>query len=334
MVKILSIDGGGIRGLIPALILRELEVQLRRKGKERPLGTAFDLMAGTSTGALITLGLALPDVSAAADPSVWRPALSVDRIVDLYERRGVEIFPPTSHVGWREAMQAIKNKYSGAGIEGVLAETFGDVTMRQGLTNLLVTSFDPEKMEPRCIKNRPPREEWADDLDFYMRDAARATTAAPTYFPPARIQPVPANGETCCLVDGALFANNPAMLAYVEATKIFPEEREFLILALGTGRDQVGYSYKDMRSWGYFGWVNPVKGVPLWAMFASGQNEATNHQLRRIPGLRYIRLNAAIDPRECPIDDASPKTIGVLRRIAGRIAADHRAELETVAELL
>ena len=342
MVKILSIDGGGIRGLIPALLLRELEGKLRRKGKDLPLGTAFDLIAGTSTGALIALALALPEVSATANPSAnpsakpstRRPALSIDRIVDLYESRGIEIFPHSSRLGWREAMQAIKNKYSGAGIEHILADIFGEVTMRHGLTNLLVTAFDPEKMEPRCIKNRPPREEWADDLNFFMRDAARATMAAPTYFPPAEIQPVPANGETYCLVDGALLTNNPAMLAYIEATKIFPEEREFLILALGTGIDQVGYSHKDMRSWGYFGWINPTKGVPLWAMFAAGQSETVNHQLRRIPGVRYIRLNATIDPRECPIDDASPKVIAELKRIAERIAADHRAELDTVAELL
>ncbi len=105
------------------------------------------------------------------------------------------------------------------------------------------------------MKYLPDRCEPSDRPSYRMRDAARASSAAPTYFPPARISPIGHPNRHFTLVDGAVFANNPAGLAFVEATKIFPDESEFVVLSLGTGDPQQGYSYDEIRRWGYMEWV-------------------------------------------------------------------------------
>jgi len=338
MVRILSIDGGGIRGIIPAIVLRDIERRLRRAGGKRPLAGIFDLIAGTSTGALIALGLALPRQATAGaagrrtEDGNRRAAMSSAAIVRLYERRGQEVFP--SHFYRRWTVQAVRHKYPPAGLERLLGETFGAATLKDALTNLLITSLDTEKMEPHCFKNRPDRPVWKDDLNFFMRDAARAATAAPTYFPPAHISPVPPNGKLYCLVDGGLFAGNPAMLAYHEATKIFPRDKNFLILSLGTGIVSTGYRYDEIHRWGYLEWVNPAKGFPLAAMMLAGQSEAVTHRLSRMAGVRYVRLNASLAGASLQMDDARPQNVESLKAIAARLIAENRQAIDHLCELL
>jgi patatin-like phospholipase/acyl hydrolase len=339
VVKILSIDGGGIRGLIPALVLLEIEQRLMKAGKARPFASIFDLIAGTSTGALIALGLALP---AAMTPGfdgrggdrAREPALSMNDIVDFYARRGQEIFPPNLGRKLRTTVQAFRHKYDGMGFETVLADTFGDATLKDGLTNLLITSFDSESLEPRCMKNRPDRPEWADDENFYMRDAARASSAAPTFFSPGLISPVPDNGKKYCLIDGSIFATNPALLAYIEATKIFPEAREFMILSLGTGDDPFGFPYEEIAKWGFIEWINPMKRLPLWSMMSAGQIASVNHMLGRIAGVRYFRISGTLECCSAALDDASPATLSQLRGAAEDIIRSHEAHIESLVQLL
>ncbi|HUX38894.1 MAG TPA: patatin-like phospholipase family protein [Rectinemataceae bacterium] len=338
LVKILSIDGGGIRGLLPALILEELGRRLDSGDKGRPLSSVFDLIAGTSTGALIALGLALPEKTASSRDRgatmARRPALALKDIVDFYERRGKEIFSPNPASGLRAAVHSFRHKYDGSGFERVLSDVFGDATLRDGLTNLLITSLDTKILQPRCLKNRPRRPEWSDDLDFYMRDAARASSSAPTFFPPALIEPVPANGQRFCLVDGSMFANNPSLHAYIEATKLFPGADEYLILSLGTGNDKEGYSYEEISRWGILEWINPMKKLPLFSLMSAGQSESVDHMLARISGVRYIRISVALEGRCLEMDDASPANIRALRSIAYRVIEKNRALMDSLVREL
>ena len=242
MVTILSIDGGGVKGLLPARILEEIRQRLDALGEKRRFFELFDLIAGTSTGSLIALGLSLKD-------ETGNDKFSASEIVDLYKTKGKEIFPHSNLNAVHTAVQAFRYKHSAVSFEKLLKEFFGDKTLKDAETNLLITSFDTEAMEPHCMKRRPSREDWLDDYNYYMRDAARASSAAPTYFPPVQISPVGEEQIKFSLIDGAVFANNPAGLAYVEASKIFPEEDEFLILSLGTGNSKHGYSFSNVHSW-------------------------------------------------------------------------------------
>lgn len=337
VVKILSIDGGGIRGLIPALILEEIERRLVAVGKKRPFATIFDLVAGTSTGALIALGLALPQADNAVSRGLGHglvPALSMGDIIDLYTKRGPEVFSPDHGRKLSSTLQAFKHKYNGIGLERVLDETFGDATLQDALTNVLVTSFNSVSMQPQCLKKRPYRPEWKDDMNFYMRDAARASSAAPAFFPPALISPLPERGERLSLIDGAIFANNPSLLAYIEATKIFPEAKDFLILSLGTGDDTAGFPYAEIEKWGFIEWVNPLKRMPLLSMISAGQSESVNHMLKRIAGLRYFRFSGPLGAASPAIDDSSQTNIAALRDTARHIIDDHEEQIELLCEAL
>ncbi len=123
------------------------------------------------------------------------------------------------------AVQVFRNKYSAVPFENLLYDYFSDIKMSEADTNLLITSFDTDRMQPHCMKNRLPTEKWPEDPDYLMRDAARASAAAPTFFPPALISPVGSPELKYSLIDGGVFASNPAGIAYVEATKIFPKEK-------------------------------------------------------------------------------------------------------------
>lgn len=327
MVTILSIDGGGIRGLLPARVLEEIRRRLDGSGESRPFFDLFDLIAGTSTGALIALALALPD-----DDGTER--FTASQIVELYERRGTELFPASFRSALHTAVQAFRHKYSAEPLERLLREVFGDASLRGAATNVLVTSFDTEAMQPHCMKHRPRRGDWTDDPDYYMKDAARASAAAPTYFPPAHVSPIGEPDRRLSLIDGAVFANNPSGLAFVESTKIFPQESEFLVLSLGTGDPQQGYLYKDVHSWGYVEWVSPMKGFPIGAMMSAGQSEAVGHQLNRMRGVRYVRMNVPLDGCSLAMDDASKRNLSCLASLADRMIERNDAEINEIFRTL
>lgn len=350
-VRILSIDGGGIRGLIPALVLREIRNRLRARKRNRPFAELFDLVAGTSAGSMVALGLVLPAARNGSqdsgdppsileqrsapvlphdqdippldelEPLVYedRPALDIDEIIDMYVRRGAEIFPRHRFNSIRTVVQAFSDKYESSGLETVLQEVFGEATIRDALTNVLITSYDTERMEPFFFKKRPRRRGWEGDLNFYMRDAARASSAAPTYFEPAFISPRPPDGKRYCLIDGGVFANNPAMCAYVEARKIFPRAKRYVLVSLSTGRTMSSFPYEDVRSWGFLDWIRPGKGTPLAMIMGSGQSECANHQLEKLPGVDFFRLEGELLPGRDEIDDASDENIRSLTLIAERM---------------
>jgi patatin-like phospholipase/acyl hydrolase len=293
----------------------------------RPFAQLFDLIAGSSTGALIALALAMHDTSGDG-------RYSASDIVDLYRFRGSEIFPPALRGTIHTAVQAFRYKYSAQGFEHVLNEVFGDETLKGSMTNLLITSFDTEAMQPHCMKRRPDRADLKVEHDYFMRDAARASAAAPTYFPPAHITPVDEPGLRFSLIDGGVFANNPSGLSYVESTEIFPSETETLILSLGTGEPNHGYSYQEIHSWGYMEWVNPMKGFPIGSIMSAGQSEAVIHQLRRLRGVTFFRINIPLGDCAMGMDDAGRKNLECLDRLADQMIALHDDSINQICRML
>ena len=134
---------------------------------------------------------------------------------------------------------------------------------------------------PFFLKNYIQYIKGKDFPDFYMKDVARASSAAPTYFMPAYVSPI-GSEKKYSFVDGGVFANNPAMCAYIEAKKIYPNARKFIILSLGTGVGTRKYSHKQVKDWGYIDWVYPGNGAPLSTMMSRGQCGCVNHQLKKI----------------------------------------------------
>jgi patatin-like phospholipase/acyl hydrolase len=219
-VRVLSIDGGGIRGILATMVLTELE-----RRTDKPIADLFDFIAGTSTGGLVALGLTVPGDDG-------RPRYTARQIMKLYEVFGPRVF---SRSVWHQ-IRAVGNladgKYPAAGLEGMLNELFGAARLSESLVDVLVPSYEIERRIPFFFKSWRAIEH--ESYDHSMAQVVRAGTAAPTYFEPAHI---PADGDDYfALVDGALVAYNPGLCAYVEARQLYPEAKDFLVVSLGTGQ--------------------------------------------------------------------------------------------------
>jgi uncharacterized protein len=340
--RILSIDGGGIRGLIAARVIARLEELISAEAEEkRRLADCFQMFAGTSTGGLLALGLTVPDP---ADPT--RPRLSGSDLVDLYLNEGPRIFGDTLHKllslgGW------IAPKHSEARLERALRERFGDARLGDALRELIVTSYDMSEPGPHFFKRWRARQ--SADRDVAMVDVGLATSAAPTYFPSRGLA-----GRA--LVDGGLFAANPSVAAMVEALKRRDEEPrdlsagELLLVSLGTGQHETGHPQSRVRRWGRIGWILPRRQDPaLIAAFLDGQSDAADHWteilLNHEPGRaalnpaakgagpRYFRFQTTL-PVSTPLDDARPRALEQLNEAADRLLADQDDRLREVARRL
>lgn len=332
-VKILSIDGGGIRGIIPAMVLAELERLLDGgREKNRALHSYFHLLAGTSTGALIALGLTAPRRNPEDGTYTRTALLRAADLVEIYEEHGLDIFPRNIFSQFQAMRQAFAGKYDAGNFDTVLRGIFEERAVSDALGNLLVTSFDLEGGHPLIIKKRPGRHS-PPDPDFLMRDAARGSAAAPTYFQPVRVKALNQD-QVYTLIDGGMFANNPAMCAYVEARKIYPRAKRFVILSLGTGSAVRHFPYQAVKNWGFLEWVAPYNGVPMATLMGRGQSDSVGYQLQHLPLVDYIRLEPDLDGCNPAMDDASDKNIKALRKAAARLIETRGQELERIAKLL
>lgn len=333
-ISILSIDGGGIRGIIPALVLQELERRIAEKKKNRPLCRVFDLIAGTSTGSILTLGLTAPADGKGDHRYSNEPLFTASDLVDIYSDRGLEIFPRHIFNQLKTVKQAFTEKYNSGRFYDILTELLQDRTLQDSLTNVLVTSFDITNNTPLIMKKRPRSMKRPEEApNFYTRDAIMGSSAAPTFFEPVQVHPVD-KSDMHLLVDGSVFAKNPAMCALVEAQKIFPRAKRFNILSLGTGETGTPYTYQQMHTWGFLEWVLPSKGVPLAAIMNHGQAKCVNYQLQYLPRVSYSRFEISIADCSRSMDDASPENIQCLRECAMELIREKDAEIDRLVDLL
>ena len=253
--RILSIDGGGIRGIFPAAFLAGLE--------ERYLGGVsvaqyFDLIAGTSTGGIIALGLA--------------GRFTAAELRDLYIKRGCEIFPPIpdNPAGW--ARRALKNlgcvfryRYDRDALMRILCATFGSRKFGEAETRLCIPSFDGRYGEVYIFKT-PHHPDFKNDASELMTKVAVATSAAPTFFRPFE-------DRGFAFVDGGVWANNPIMVALVDALSCFSVRREQIrILSLGCGDDQYFVGKTKILLGGLWAWRDIIlAAMRLQSLSALGQ---------------------------------------------------------------
>jgi patatin-like phospholipase/acyl hydrolase len=313
-IKILSIDGGGIRGIIPAVILARIE-QLTSK----PIAQLFDLVAGTSTGGILTLGLTIPKTPGGE-------LYSARNFVEMFEREGHRIF---SRTPWRAIFTSdslLGKKYSSRGIETVLAEYFGDSRLSHAVTDVLVTSYEIERRFPLFFKSASARRR--PDYDFPARDIARATSAAPTYFEPMRI-PTGTNSDYYTLIDGGVFANNPAACALVEARIAHPDAARFLVVSLGTGSTTETVPVDQARHWGVLQWAKPL----LEAIF-DGVSSTVDYQLRELLPSGYYRFQTTLDGHNHALDNTSTENLTALKSLANELIEKESEALDELCQEL
>lgn len=320
MIKILSIDGGGIRGIIPALVLAEIEKRTRR-----PTARLFDLIAGTSTGGILALGLSIPK-------TMPGPLYAASQLFQMFEREGAHIF--SSRFLYRAAAfgNLRRAKYPAAGIEQVLLEYFGDSRLSDAATSVLITSYEIERSLPFFFRSAIARER--SDYDFPAREVARATSAAPTYFEPMKL-PTGTFIDHYTLIDGGVFANNPAACALVEARSTQPDATDFLIVSLGTGELTSCLPYERTKNWGAVRWAMPVLEVVF-----DGGSRTVDYQLRQLlPGTsaeskRYYRFQTTLDGHNHSLDNASPQNITALKALAYNLVERESANIDQLCDQL
>jgi uncharacterized protein len=290
-MKVLAIDGGGIRGLIPALVLAEVE---KRTGQ--PISGLFDLVAGTSTGAIIACGLTRPQPMPAA------------RLAALYEEEGPQIFDASLLKQITSLGGVIDERYDARELVRSLRRHLGDTRLGEAVTGILVTVYDLEARQALVLRR---------DEDVSMVDAAHASSAAPTYFEPVRL-----GART--LIDGGVFAINPAILAYAEANG-----RIDVLASLGTGEQTRRLAYDDVKDWGQIEWARPIIDVVF-----DGSADVVDAVLERLVETNYIRLQTRLNEASDDLDDASPENLAALRREAERLIAERSADIDRLCALV
>jgi len=327
LIKILSIDGGGIRGIIPALILKTLESKLKHK---RHLAECFDIMSGTSTGGIIILFLNTPG----ADK---QPKFRADDIVRFYQGFGPKVFYQS---WWRRIITLngwFGEKYSAENLEENLQEYFGDTRLRHSFSNLIIPAYDISKDDIVFFKTEKAQLDLA--RDFYFKDIARATSAAPTYFCPAQIKDI-IEQESYDLVDGGVAINNPTLSACVHAVKLFGRDNDFLIVSLGTGTNygapqgKLSYGEKEIRSGGKVEWAESI--VPMM-MYAA--NDAINYQMNELftdnaTAKKYFRFQPILATEHVDMDNTDADNIKALEAYAEDIITTHDQELSYIASVI
>jgi len=300
--RVLSIDGGGIRGIIPAMVVAHIE---RKMGK--PAHELFDLMVGTSTGGILALGLSRPGAN--------RPAqFSARWVVKLYEEQGANIFEYSLWRKLRTVGGILDEAYSHEVLEGILGKYFAGATLGDCKTPTMVTSYDIQNRRTVFLKSW-----YADHQLVRCCDAARATSAAPTYFEP---KPLDTGDVASVLIDGGIFMNSPSVSAYAEARKLFPDD-PIAVLSLGTGELTRPIPFEEARTWGSALWVMSL----LDCMF-DGVSKAADHQMRLFLGERYQRLQTSLVTASDDIDDASKENLGNLKKIARELIKQNEVALE------
>ncbi|GAA5038312.1 patatin [Marivirga lumbricoides] len=315
-VKVLSIDGGGIRGIIPGTIMQAIEEDFNIK-----VADYFDLIAGTSTGGILACAYLCPHPD---DPTL--PRFSAKEVVNLYLERGTEIFDIPFFHRIRSVGGLTDETYPSKGLEKALNDYFGDGWLKDLLKPTVITSYDIHNRKGHFFRQHKANEP---QRNFKVKDICRATSAAPTYFECSQIT---AEDKTqYCLVDGGVFVNNPAMCAYSEIreyTKLTAKNMH--ILSLGTGHKRDSYPYDKSRNFGKAEWIKPALDIMM-----SGAADVTHFHMSQIFGTierpeQYLRVDQEIPPTINPeMDCATPENMESLRQLGLKIYHEHR---ETISQ--
>ncbi|MEM7223191.1 MAG: patatin-like phospholipase family protein [Pseudomonadota bacterium] len=362
-LRVLTLDGGGIRGVIPAAVLAYLE-----KESGRPISSLFDLIVGTSTGGILALALSTP----APDGS---PKFSAAELETLYSTKGGEIFKPWASddlmaeaedrvadrlvalglVGEKELSELeqgsgkpapwwkalLHPKYGADGLVDFLKAQLAETRLSQPLTGTYVAanSFDLDHYSLKTFRSWEATADQAND--FPMWAVGRATSAAPTYFPPAEITNL-AGSQTLHLVDGGVTVNDPVLVGTAEARHLQRKltgpaaKAPLLVVSVGTGQaaDQ-SIPFNAVKEAGILAWF--ISG--LMDVLLEAPNQAANQIAETLlPDSSFARLQAALSgpgfAASGAMDDWTPANIAELKKAAAYLVEQNAQTITALIERL
>ena len=265
-------DGGGVRTLASITFLKLLERKLGVKIHEK-----FDFFIGTSAGAISCLALASKNFSAIDLEKIWAP----NNLKKTMQSSSWEL---------RLGLLQSNPKYTNVGKREVLKKYFGKTTLGESNKPVAVLSYDIQKRSPVLFRSYDK-----EDKDISLVDVGDATSAAPIYYPTAKV-------GNRYLIDGAIVANHPVLHGYVEAKKLFPDS-EIRVLRVGTGLSKRSLNGEASMKWGIVGWL-------MHDLFGLMVESSLDHELAgEIIGEHYLRVNSAINSVNRRLDDRSSSNI-------------------------
>lgn len=320
---ILSIDGGGIRGLIPAKVLAELERELILKNPDKPLYEYFDLICGTSTGAILAVGLAL--------------GIPAKDLVLFYKQHAQAIFPKWYlKVLPRKSRAIITSIYSNKNLRRKLKEIYteangGETPLINDLkTKVCIPVFNGNDGQINVIKTRH-REDYVRDYKLPAHEVALSSASAPVYFPPHTFSFSNELGEgvNVNMIDGGIFANNPSLIGILETTeKLNYDFSDVRLLSLGTGKGKhilkTGWKPKDI-----WYWLFPKPR--LLDIILDGQAQMTEQYIaflkrvaeKRDNGFDYLRIQHDLGSDTIDLNASGKKDLQRLESIGDELAKNN-----------
>lgn len=263
MRRILTIDGGGVKGVFPASFLTTIEDTIGHN-----VSDYFDLIVGTSTGGIIALGLGL--------------GMSAQEMLNLYVEKGPVIFGGSRIARWVRSLGW--SKYDSQPLRQALEEVFGNARLGQSTKRLVVPACNLETGEVHVYKTAH-HERLERDYKEQVVDVALATAAAPTYFPTHR------SAAGTPLVDGGLWANNPVGMAVVEAIGILEWPRDAIrVLSLGCTTEPLRVGWARYIPLGQLYW-----GLKITDVFLSAQSSASLGTAQLLAGYQnVVRISPSV----------------------------------------
>ena len=300
MFKILSLDGGGIKGVFTASVLTAIEDEIKA-----PIGEYFDLIAGTSTGGIMALGLGL--------------GFPAKRILEFYREMGPEIFPSTGRLGLPGLFRQLSTtKHSHATLRSALTRILGTSKFGHSRNRLIIPTYDAIGGRIFLLKTAH-HERFKFDIEALAVDVALATSAAPTYFEAA---PFPVH-DGSSFVDGGVWSNCPALSAIVEAVSFLDVPVDQIDL-LSIGTTSSPFNIADNRRAGIIKW-----NAGMISLLFEAQTQAALAQAGLLLNDRLHRINAVTKPGQFSLDTATPEKIDQLINM-GRGEAVKKANLDLV----
>jgi patatin-like phospholipase/acyl hydrolase len=297
--RVLSIDGGGLKGLFSISFLATIEKQLGKR-----IVDYFDLLVGTSTGGIIALALGV--------------GFSAEEILDFYNREGDLIFPGGRFAkSMRSALSLFRPKYSALPLEDALKKYFMDLRLGDSKTRLVIPAFNPKTGDVYLYKTaHHPR--FREDYKELIWKVARATAAAPTYLRSFKA------GFLTDLVDGGVWANNPSMVAVTEAIGLLGREpADIALLSIGTSLTKVSIPEKTAEAGGLLSWGSAIPTQLFMHLQTLIAHKQATHILER--GL-YVRIDPSTCDIQVPMDDL--RRASVLIPIGEQAARHCRPKIE------
>lgn len=279
---VLAVDGGGIFGLIPSILLNNISEKTYKM-----IPDMFDLFVGVSTGGLVCSILNLPS----ENPTRKYKYHTQDLIRFYKGERAEKIFTPKF---FKFPLSSVK--YPSKNIDSVLKDVCGDLSIQKLVKSTMFLTYDTVKRQSMFLKS------YDKNSNFKIWEACRATSSAPTFFEPF-------NKEPYCLIDGAMVGNNPSIHAYIEAKKMFPED-EIIVVSIGTGSKTKPYFFKDIKKWSILKWASNLFGI-----ISDGQNDASEYLCGEILGDKYYRFNFPLPNDLDEMDNVSDPYINRIEEV-------------------